>query len=285
MTKQLIKYDDLVEASLKEISEFVLNELGLSPDDLPRILSLFGTLLSADVYSKGIAAGLLAEDEDCYADKINKYLQNTTLYLTDDKSGIVQSSVQIDYPREYLGDNEIVFCVCHDKSTPFYYEITEGNTYYVIQNLNIYLTADVVHQLNINPKEVINNLHNQIKEEITKIEKDPYYMPNNNEYIAVDYTDETLRLLVEEFITMQKAEFSYQDLWSYVLYWAKEEGRTRNNGNTLYESNKLHPVDCERINSILRKIIHEGRISVLSGDSPYFTGPFREDARFKKTME
>ncbi len=37
---------------------------------------------------------------------------------------------------------------------------------YQIENINIYLTAEVVQQLNVNPKEVINMIQEKIKEEI-----------------------------------------------------------------------------------------------------------------------
>lgn len=84
-------------------------------------------------------------------------------------------------------------------------------------------------------------------------------MTNKNTTISVTYSDERLRTLVEEFITMQKHEFTFKGLCSYVLYWAKEECRTANTG--LYESNQLDPKDCERLSGILRKIVGEGRIS------------------------
>lgn len=48
--------------------------------------------------------------------------------------------------------------------------------------------------------------------------------PNTNP-ISVKYSDSKLRTLVEEFITMQKHEFTFKDLCSYVLYWAKESVR------------------------------------------------------------
>lgn len=84
-------------------------------------------------------------------------------------------------------------------------------------------------------------------------------MNTNTNPISVKYSDSKLRTLVEEFITMQKHEFTFKDLCSYILYWAKEEGKTANTG--LYESNQLAPDDCERTAVILRKIIYEGRIS------------------------
>lgn len=83
-------------------------------------------------------------------------------------------------------------------------------------------------------------------------------MNTTSNTISVTYSDERLRTLVEEFITMQKQEFTFKDLCSYVLYWAQEEGKTATVG--LYESNQLAAADCERISDILRKIINEGRI-------------------------
>lgn len=76
--------------------------------------------------------------------------------------------------------------------------------------------------------------------------------------IKVTYSDPKLRILVEEFIAMQKAEFSFQGVCSYILYRAMEEERTTNTG--LYESNQLDAVDCDRVRVILEKIVGEGRI-------------------------
>lgn len=85
-------------------------------------------------------------------------------------------------------------------------------------------------------------------------------MTTNTNPISVRYSDSRLRTLVEEFITMQKHEFTFKSLCSYVLYWAKEEGKTVNTG--LYESNQLDSTDCDRLNRILKKIVGEGRLSM-----------------------
>lgn len=94
--------------------------------------------------------------------------------------------------------------------------------------------------------------------------------------ISVNYSDSKLRILVEEFVTMQKHEFSFKEVCSYVLYWAKEEGKTANTG--LYESNQLDAVDCERISIILRKIVKEGRLACG-------TDTFVDDTQFVKVKE
>ena len=97
-------------------------------------------------------------------------------------------------------------------------------------------------------------------------------MTTNYTPISVTYSDERLRTLVEEFITMQKHEFTFKDLCSYALYWAKEEGKTAI--TDLYESNELYPADCGRLKHIIKKIVLEGRISAAT-DNP---------TRFYKTI-
>ena len=49
-------------------------------------------------------------------------------------------------------------------------------------------------------------------------------MSTNNNPISVTYSDSKLRILVEEYITMQKHEFIFKSLCSFVLYRAMEEG-------------------------------------------------------------
>ena len=90
------------------------------------------------------------------------------------------------------------------------------------------------------------------------------------------YSDEKLRILVEEYITMQKSEFTFKSLCSYVLYRAMEEEKTASTG--LYESNQLSSADCERISSILRKIVKEGRLTCG-------TDTFADDTQFVKIKE
>lgn len=80
--------------------------------------------------------------------------------------------------------------------------------------------------------------------------------------IATTYTDQQLRILIEEFIAMQISKFSFNGVCSYILYRAMEEGRTAGTG--LYESNQLQAVDCERVSDILKKTVHEGRITTTA---------------------
>ena len=61
---------------------------------------------------------------------------------------------------------------------------------------------------------------------------------------------------------MQKHEFTFSGLCSYVLYRAMEEEETANTG--LYECNQLSPDDCEKISVILRKVINKGRINCVT---------------------
>lgn len=97
-------------------------------------------------------------------------------------------------------------------------------------------------------------------------------MDTNNTAITIAYSNERLRTLVEEYITMQKHEFTFKDLCSYVLYWAKEEGKTATTG--LYESNELDKADSDRLARVLEKIVQEGRIAAAN-----------DNTRFLKTKE
>ena len=90
---------------------------------------------------------------------------------------------------------------------------------------------------------------------------------NNNTAITITYSTERLRTLVEEFITMQKHEFTFKDLCSYVLFWAKEEGKTGTAG--LYKSNELDAADGDRLTQILEKIVQEGRIVAADNNTRF----------------
>ena len=92
-------------------------------------------------------------------------------------------------------------------------------------------------------------------------------MTNNNNAITITYSTDRLRTLVEEFITMQKHEFTFKDLCSYILYWAKEERKTAKAG--LYESNELDKADSDRLNKILEKIVGEGRIVAVDDNTKF----------------
>ena len=66
-----------------------------------------------------------------------------------------------------------------------------------------------------------------------------------NNPISVTYSDERLRTIVEEYITMQKQEFTFKDLCSYVLYWAKEEGKTANTGLSYHQRQAIdYAIEC-----------------------------------------
>ena len=84
--------------------------------------------------------------------------------------------------------------------------------------------------------------------------------------IVIDYTNQHLRVLIEEYIIQQRNAFTLQGVCNYVLYWALEDGHTIPSGNTLYESNQLAGADCDRVSYILEMIVKEGRIEA-NGDN------------------
>ena len=70
----------------------------------------------------------------------------------------------------------------------------------------------------------------------------------DNNTIGINYSDEKLRILVEEYITQHRTTFTLKGVCSYVLYWAMEDGHTTNTG--IFESNQLANADCELISCV-----------------------------------
>jgi hypothetical protein len=48
----------------------------------------------------------------------------------------------------------------------------------------------------------------------------------HNNYTEIDYTDQQLRVLIEEYITQQRRTFTLQGVCNYVLYLAMEDSHT-----------------------------------------------------------
>ena len=71
-------------------------------------------------------------------------------------------------------------------------------------------------------------------------------MTNNNNQISVTYSDAELRNLIEEFITQRKEDFSLRGVYSYILYWAVEDGKVAEEKG-LIESDELSNNDQKRI--------------------------------------
>lgn len=100
--------------------------------------AIFGPIIGAAAIGGGIAGAMIAPE-------------------ASGDSGAITDTPLIENPEPVKAVQDVVV------------ENKQGTVVYQIQNLNIYLTAEVVHQLNINPKEVINQIKEQLREDITKI--------------------------------------------------------------------------------------------------------------------
>lgn len=134
-----------------------------------KIRSLIGSYLAARAYSSyEVFISYRSDDADAYP--VVDFLKRTLLKVeVDDHSGQVTTSSEVT-PRPILEPCSLEKNNPEEKDNTVTVEAKDGKTVYVIQNLYINLTAEVVHQLNLNPQEVINHLHGQIVEEISKIE-------------------------------------------------------------------------------------------------------------------
>ena len=82
----------------------------------------------------------------------------------------------------------------------------------------------------------------------------------DNKVITINYSDEKLRVLVEEYITQQRENFTLNGVCSYILYWAMEDS----NGSGIYEGNQMTTEDSGRVSRILEQIVCEDRIAIVS---------------------
>ena len=89
---------------------------------------------------------------------------------------------------------------------------------------------------------------------------------NDTNNISLTYFDSELRNLIEEYITQQKAEFTFTGVCSYIAYWAMEDGKKSGHSNIIYESNQIQPDDQDRVRRGLGTIIRDGRITA-SGET------------------
>lgn len=74
------------------------------------------------------------------------------------------------------------------------------------------------------------------------------------------FTTQDLSVLVEEYITQQRAEFTLRGLYAYIVYWAMEEKRIA--------GDQLTDADKEKVNGILKRIVKDGRIGAR-GEEEY----------------
>ena len=77
------------------------------------------------------------------------------------------------------------------------------------------------------------------------------------------YTPSELSILVEEYITQQRSQFTLKGLCSYIVYWGMEDGRIA--------GNQLPPDQQQAVGQILERIVRDGRIRVQGEDgNKYF---------------
>ena len=137
----------------------LMGRYGVSRTLAGRLPYLLGALAAVESYQAN--KDLLGHDDEYH---VMDTLSRTALSVEVSNKGRITTSVDVaqdsfkggrfDYAKPV--ENVTVKKKC-------------GRTIYQIQNLNIYITAEVVQQMNVNPKEVINYLHEQIQEEINRI--------------------------------------------------------------------------------------------------------------------
>ena len=76
------------------------------------------------------------------------------------------------------------------------------------------------------------------------------------------FTTQDLSVLVEEYITQQRAEFTLSGLYAYIVYWGMED--------KCIVGDQLTAEDKNTVDHILDRIVKDGRISISSEDNTMF---------------
>lgn len=154
--------DTYFKTALSAVIGQMMGRYGVSRTLSGRLPYLLGALAAVETYQANTE--LLGRD-DVY--RVKDTLSRTTLSVEVANNGRVTTSVDVGQEALRGGYNPHI-CNAHPVQNVTVKK-KWGRTIYQIQNLNIYITAEVVEQLNVNPKEVINYLHEQIQGEIDRI--------------------------------------------------------------------------------------------------------------------
>ena len=159
------EYEQLVSQAIAANAAQLLDEFDKEQLRNPRIRSLIGKLLAVSTYcSRKVFISYASGDTSAY--HLIDFLKRTMLQVEiDDTTGQVTTDAQVE-PRPRWQLCSLEKPKPEEESRTVTVEADNNKTVYVIQNLNIYLNAEIVQQLNINPQQVINQLHEQIKEEL-----------------------------------------------------------------------------------------------------------------------
>lgn len=104
------------------------------------------------------------------------------------------------------------------------------------------------------------------------------YDPNP---VSLTYSEEELRTIIEQYISICDLEFSYKAICHYILERAKQEGKVPNAEYTQYGSSELNPLSGIMVSRLLWEMIWEKKIFVAFGANPY-RGGYCEDVRLCK---
>lgn len=148
--------DTCYKTSLSAIIGQLMGRYDVSRTLSGRLPYLLGALAAVETYQTNTE--LLRHDD---VRRVEDTLSRTTLSVEVANNGRVTTSVDVGQEAHYNPH------ICYGRPVQ---NVTVkkkwGRTIYQIQNLNIYITAEVVEQLNVNPQEVVNYLHERIQEEI-----------------------------------------------------------------------------------------------------------------------
>lgn len=101
----------------------------------------------------------------------------------------------------------------------------------------------------------------------------------NSNPVPVEYTQEEMKQVIDNYLDDVKIEFSFNYLCSYIVDRAIREGKVANAQNTQYSSNVMNSTSSYLVSKILWDYIWNKKLFIAFGDNPYM-GHSHNDTRF-----
>ena len=110
-------------------------------------------------------------DEIRRINRFRRYLEELYVHIKLDEA---TGKPTFDVYRFHIFSHEDICIVTDDPKTeaqPIVVKRKKGTVIYNIQNITINISADVVNQLNMNPQQVVNIIHDQLEEKLDDMVK------------------------------------------------------------------------------------------------------------------
>lgn len=105
------------------------------------------------------------------------------------------------------------------------------------------------------------------------------YLTYDSNPVPVTYTQEELRLVIDDYLNDVTLEFSFRGICSYIIDKAITEGKVPDASHTQYSSREMSPLSAIEVSKYLWELIWDKKIFIAFGENLYMAH-YAGDTRF-----